>query len=80
MDRYDVILYKRAYRDLEDIYSYIANEKFSPENAKAQAGRIKTAILKLEQLPQSYQERQEGRYAKKGYRQLLRNIVSIMEY
>lgn len=34
MDKYSVILYPRAFRDIDDIYAYIALEKMSSENAK----------------------------------------------
>lgn len=61
----------KAIRELDSIYEYIAQEKLSPENAKGQLNRIKTAILRLDTFPQSHQERIEGRYARKGYRQLL---------
>ena len=44
MDKYDVMLYPRAFRDIDDIYAYIALEKLSPENAKAQTDRIWDAI------------------------------------
>lgn len=40
MDKYSVILYPRAFRDIDDIYAYIAHEKMSPENAKGQTDRI----------------------------------------
>lgn len=53
------------------IYAYIAKEKQSLENAKGQADRIKNAILSLEILPQSHQDRLVGRYAGRGYKQLL---------
>lgn len=36
MDKYSVILYPRAFRDIDEIYAYIALEKMSPENAKGQ--------------------------------------------
>lgn len=71
MDRYKVKVNPRAVRELDNIYEYIANEKLDPENAKGQADRIKDAVLNLETFPQSHQERNEGRYAGKGYRQLL---------
>ena len=78
MVKYRVRLYKRAQREIEDIYLYISREKLSPENAKGQADRIKSAILNLDQFPQAHQERQEGKYANKGYRQLLiDNYVAI---
>ena len=71
MDKYTVKLYERALKDIDSIYTYIASEKLSPENAKEQADRIKKAILGLETLPQSHQDRLVGRYARKGYKQLL---------
>lgn len=46
-------------------------DKLSPENAKGQDARIKKAILSLDTFHQSHQERNEGRYAGKGYRQLI---------
>ena len=71
MKKYSVLLSPRAFRDLKDIYEYIANEKLSKENAKSQTDRIKKAVMGLETMPQSHQERQVGRYARQGYRQLL---------
>ena len=57
MDRYNVMLYPRAYRDMDDIYAYIALEKSSPENAKAQTDRIWEEIKALEQFPEAHQDR-----------------------
>ena len=71
MDKYKVKVNPRAIHELDHIYEYIANEKLAPENAKGQIDRIKKSILSLDTFPQSHQERDEGRYAKKGYRQLL---------
>ena len=71
MDKYKVKITPRAIRELDDIYEYIANEKLASENAKGQIDRIKKAVLSLDTFPQSHQERNEGRYAGKGYRQLL---------
>ena len=71
METYKVKVNPRAIRELDSIYGYIATEKSAPENAQAQVLRIKNAILNLSTLPQSHQERIEGRYARKGYRQLL---------
>lgn len=71
MDKYKVKITPGAVRELASIYGYIANEKLAPENAKGQVDRIKKAILHLDTFPQSHQERNEGRYAGKGYRQLL---------
>ena len=69
---------KRAYRDLDSIYRYIAYEKIAPENAKGQVDRIKAAVLGLDAFPQSHQDRLVGRYAGKGYKQLLvDNYIAI---
>lgn len=71
MDEYTVKIYPRAIRNLDKIYEYIAIDKLSPENAKGQTLRIKDAILSLDTFPESHQDRIEGRYAGKGYKQLL---------
>ena len=69
---------KKAYRDLDSIYHYIAYDKLAPENAKGQVDRIKAAILGLDTVPQSHQDRLVGRYADKGYKQLLvDNYIAI---
>ena len=67
MDKYEVMLYPQAYRDIDEIYAYIALEKQSPENAQGQTDRIWDAIDSLEFMPQSHQDRLEGKYAGKGY-------------
>lgn len=78
MDKYKVMINPRAIRELDNIYEYIANEKLAPENAKGQVDRIKKAVLSLDSFPQSHQERNEGRYAGKSYRQLLiDNYIAI---
>ena len=71
MDKYKVKMNPRAIRELDSIYGYIANEKMAPENARGQIDRIKMAILGLDTFPYSHQARNEGRFAEKGYRQLL---------
>lgn len=78
MDKYKVKISPRAIRELDSIYAYIANDKLAPKNARGQVERIKRAILNLDTLPQSHQERSEGRYAGKGYRQLLMdNYIAV---
>ncbi|HIV16951.1 MAG TPA: type II toxin-antitoxin system RelE/ParE family toxin [Candidatus Alectryocaccobium stercorigallinarum] len=78
MGKYKVKLYPRAFRDLDDIFAYIALEKLSPENAKGQTDRIVEKLKKLDTFPQAHQERIEGRYAGKGYRQLvIDNYIAI---
>lgn len=76
LDKYKVN--PRAIRELDHIYEYIANEKLAPENAKGQVERIKKAVLSLDAFQQSHQERNEGRYSGKGYKQLLiDNYIAI---
>ena len=71
MDKYKVKVNPRAISELDRIYKYIADDKLSPQNARGLVDRIKKAVLNLDTFPQSHQERNEGRYAGKGYRQLL---------
>ena len=71
MDKYEVMLYPRALEDIDDIYAYIALEKQAPETAQEQTDRIWEAIDTLEECPQSHQDRLVGKYAGKGYKQLL---------
>ena len=80
MDKYKVILNSRAFKDIGRIFAYIALEKQSPENAQGQTDRIWKALKTLDTFPQSHQERNEGKYAGKGYRQLLiDNYIAIFK-
>ncbi len=80
MSKYEVLLYPRAYRDIDDIYAYIAINKQAPENAKGQIDRIWDAILSLENGPASHQDRLVGKFAGKGYKQLLiDNYIAIFK-
>jgi toxin ParE1/3/4 len=71
LDKYKVKVNPRAISELDRIYKYIADDKLSPQNARGQVDRFKKAVVNLDTFPQSHQERNEGRYAGKGYRQLL---------
>lgn len=71
MEKYKIMLYPKAFRDIDSIYAYIALEKLAPENAKNQTDRIWAAIKTLESFPSAHQDRQVGKYAGKGYKQLL---------
>lgn len=42
MEKYKVMLYPKAFRDIDSIYAYIALEKLAPENTKSQTDRIFT--------------------------------------
>ncbi len=71
MKKYSVKLNPKAFRDIDDIFNYIAIEMCSPEAAKKQTDRIWKALKSLEKFPYSHQDRIEGRFANKGYKQLL---------
>ena len=80
MVRYEVLLYPKAFRDIEEIYSYLANEKAEPGIAKGLTDRIWDAISSLEYNPQSHQDRLTGRYSDKGYKQLIiDNYIAIFK-
>lgn len=80
MDKYEVMIYPRALQDIDDIYAYITLEKLSPENAKGQTDRIWEAIKTLETFPESHQDRVVGRYAGRGYKQLIiDNYIAIFK-
>ena len=51
LDKYKVKVNPSAVRELDQIYEYIANEKFAPENAREQVDRIKKAVLSLDTFP-----------------------------
>jgi addiction module RelE/StbE family toxin len=78
IDKYKVKLNKRAFKDIDSIFEYIAIQKLSPEHAKGQTDRLWNALKTLHTFPNSHQERNEGRYAGKGYRQLIiDNYIAI---
>lgn len=71
LDKYIVKIYPRAIQELDKIYKYIAIEKQSQQTAKKQANRIKKKILSLDTFPEMHQDRLTGKFADKGYKQLL---------
>ncbi len=78
MDKYAVKLLPRAYRDLDDIYAYIAQTLLEPGTAQRLLDALEEAIFDLESLPQRGAPRKTGAYANKGYRQLfVRNFTVV---
>jgi len=69
-ERYIVTMVDRAYRDLDDIYKYIASVLIEPGIAMNIVDDIETAILSLDAFPHRCPERKTGSYANQGYRQL----------
>lgn len=78
MDKYAVKLYNRAYRDLDDIYAYIAENLLEPDTALNMIDKLETAIFSLERFPERGALRRVGAYANGDYRQLfVKNYVII---
>ena len=78
MNKYIVKLYARAYRALDGIYTYIAENLLEPGAALNMVDELEAAILSLEQLPERGAIRRVGAYANGDYRQLfVKNYVII---
>lgn len=78
MDKYIVKLYARAYRDLDGIYSYIANNLLEPIAAGNMIDALEEAIYSLETFPERGAVRRIGVYANSDYRQLfVKNYVIV---
>lgn len=76
--KFIVKLYPRAYRDLDDIYSYVAKHLQVPHTAKELINTLETAIFSLENLPERGTIRKIGLYTNYGYRQLsVKNFTII---
>ena len=78
MDKYHVVIRTRAYRDINKIYSYIANEIQEIETAENIADIIEETILSLEDLPYRGAERKTGSFANKGYRNIFVKNFTII--
>ncbi len=70
LDKYEVKLMPKAFRDLDDIYWYIAHELNVSETGLNLVTEIENAILSLEEVPERGAPRKIGAYANKGYRQI----------
>jgi len=70
LDNYVVKLYARAYRDLDGIYTHIAENLLEPGTALNMVDELEKAIFSLEQLPERGAIRRVGAYANGDYRQL----------
>ena len=78
MNKYIVKLYARADRDVDGIYTYIAENLLEPGAALNMVDELEAAILSLEQLPERGAIRRVGAYANGDYRQLfVKNYVII---
>lgn len=78
MDKYTVKLYARAYRDIDGIYTYIAENLLSPDTALNMVDELEKAIFSLEKFPERGAIRRTGAYANGDYRQLfVKNYVIV---
>jgi toxin ParE1/3/4 len=77
-DKYAVKLLPRAYRDLGDIYEYIAQTLIEPCIAAKLVESLEEAIFSLESMPQRGALRKTGAYAGKGYRQLFVGNFTVL--
>lgn len=78
MDKYVVKLYPRAYRDLDEIYAYIADSLLEPNIAFKMIDELENTILSLETFPERGSIRQVGAYENQGYRQLFYKKYTII--
>ena len=78
LDKYTVKIYAKAYRDLDSIYAYIAENLLAPDHALALIDELESAILTLEHMPERGAIRRTGIYAKADYRQLFVKNYTIV--
>lgn len=75
LDNYIVKIYARAYRDLDGIYTYIAENPMEPGTALNMIDKLEKAIFSLDQFPERGAIRHTGAYAGGNYHQYLRRIT-----
>ena len=78
MDNYIVKIYARAYRDLDEIYTYIVENFKEIGVAINMIDELEKAILSLEQFPNRGAIRHSGAYANGDHRQLFVKNYSII--
>ena len=78
MKQYTVQVTDRALADMEEIYTYIAEQLQAPENAMGQYNRIAEAIQKLNMFPERVRIMESEPENKMGLRQLPVNIFSVV--
>lgn len=77
-NKYAVKLLPRAYRDLDNIYAYIAETLTEPGVASKLADLLEEAIFSLENMPQRGGLRKTGAYTNRGYRQLFVGNFTVL--
>lgn len=76
--KYTVKLYPRAYRDLDEICSYIALNLTEPETANKMISALEEAVYSLEQFPERGSIRRTGAFANQDYRQIFVKNYTII--
>ena len=76
MKQYRVEITDRALKDMEEIYTYIADQLQAPENAIRQYDRIADAVLSLNEFPERIHVMESGPEQTVGLRQLLADNFS----
>ncbi len=77
-NKYSVKLLPRAYRDLDGIYTYIAETPMESGIAVKLVESLGESIFSLESIPQRGALRKTGAYANKGYRQLFVDNFTVV--
>lgn len=77
MKQYTVQVTDRALADMEEIYTYIAEQLQAPENAMGQYNQIAEAIQKLNVFPERVRIMESEPENKMGLRQLPVNNFSV---
>lgn len=78
MNKYIIKLLPKAYRDLEQIYTYVSDILIEKEIALKLINEIEEIIFTLEEFPYRGSERKIGIYMNKGYRQIFYHNFNII--
>ena len=78
MVKYKVLISPQAYREIDEIYTYIKEELFAEKAAEDLVSALEETILSLDQSPERGAERKIGAYAYQGYRQLFVKNYTII--
>ena len=70
MDSYAVVFMSRALRDLDNIYTYIAQKLYEPRTTSLLVDELERGVLSLKHMPARCPLRKAGASANSGYRQL----------
>lgn len=78
MEKYSIKILSAAYRNLDNIYEYIANELQTEQLAMNLIDSLEEAIFSLEFMPYRGAKRNRGIFSNKRYRQLFVKNFTIV--